>query len=67
MEALESEDREAVVRIYRLALEMVQQLSPNLQIIMTDHADINQEWFQDRVIERWRGTRKLVPDTWIPR
>jgi Protein of unknown function (DUF3732) len=38
-----------------------------LQIIMTDHADINQEWFQDRVIERWRGTRKLVPDTWIPR
>lgn len=67
MEALESEDREAVVRIYRLALEMVQQLSPNLQIIMTDHADINQAWFQDHVIERWRGARKLVPEAWIPR
>jgi hypothetical protein len=67
MEALESEDREAVVRIYRLALQVVQQLSPNFQIIMTDHADINQEWFQSRVIERWRGERELVPDAWVPR
>jgi hypothetical protein len=67
MEALESEDREAVVRIYRLALQVVQQLSPNFQIIMTDHADISQEWFQRCVIERWRGERKLVPEAWISR
>jgi Protein of unknown function (DUF3732) len=67
IEALANEDREAVVRIYRLALEVIQELRPNFQIIMTDHADINQEWFQSRVIERWRGKSKLVPDAWIQR
>ena len=67
MEVLANEDREAVMRIYRLAVEVVQELRPNFQIIMTDHADINQEWFQSRVIERWRRERKLVPDAWTRR
>jgi uncharacterized Zn finger protein (UPF0148 family) len=67
MEVLANEDREAVMRIYRLALEVVQELRPNFQIIMTDHADINQDWFQSRIIERWRGERKLVPDAWMRR
>jgi hypothetical protein len=67
MEVLANEDREAVVRIYRLALEVVQELRPNFQIIMTDHADMNQEWFQSHVIERWRGESKLVPDEWLQR
>jgi hypothetical protein len=34
------------------------------KINLTDHADIQEEWFQKRVIERWRGTEKLIPEAW---
>lgn len=64
MDGIENEDREAVARMYKLALEVVQELKGNLQIILTDHADINEKWFQDCVIERWRGKNKLVPEQW---
>jgi DNA repair ATPase RecN len=58
------EDRESVARMFRLALELVQQLSPDFQIIITDHADIDREWFQSCVVERWRDGKKLVPEEW---
>ncbi|MCK4580575.1 MAG: DUF3732 domain-containing protein, partial [Dehalococcoidia bacterium] len=40
---------------------------PQLQIIMTDHANINELWFQDCIIERWREGKKLVPLEWSAR
>ncbi len=58
------EDREKVSKMYHLALEIAEQLTPNFQIIMTDHANINEKWFQDAVVERWREGRKLVPVEW---
>jgi hypothetical protein len=64
MEDIDDKDREAVGRMYRLALDIVHDLSPRLQIIITDHADIREQWFQDHVVERWRGDKKLVPDDW---
>ncbi len=39
------EDHQAVSRMYQLALKLIEQLDPSLQIIMTDHANINEEWF----------------------
>ena len=65
MEGVENEDREAVARMYQLALRVVNDLNPRFQIIMTDHADINEDWFQNCVVERWRGGVKLVPEEWI--
>ncbi len=58
------EDRQAVSRMYQLALKFIKQLAPSLQIIMTDHANINEDWFQDCIIERWREGQKLVPPEW---
>ncbi len=58
------EDREAVKRMFKLAFSVVNKLIPNFQVIITDHADINEEWFQDSVIERWRKGVKLVPVEW---
>ena len=58
------EDREAVSRMYRLALQVVQELSPAFQVIITDHANISEPWFQDCIIERWREGQKLVPPEW---
>lgn len=59
------DDRQAVARMYRLAKDVVDPLNGGLQIIMTDHADIAEPWFQDCIVERWRGGLKLVPDDWL--
>ena len=66
-EDVPGEDREAVKRMYQLALKLVEQLTPSFQIIMTDHANINETWFQDSIVGRWRGGRKLVPSEWSKR
>jgi Protein of unknown function (DUF3732) len=58
------EDRQAVSRMYQLALKLAEELTPSFQIIMTDHLNINEEWFQDCVVERWREGQKLVPPEW---
>ena len=65
MENIKNEDRLAVARMYKLAFDVVEQLHPNFQIIMTDLADIAEEWFQQCVIEKWWGDLKLVPDDWL--
>lgn len=64
MQGIETEDREAVARMYKLASDFVNLLKGKFQIIITDHADINEKWFQKCVVERWRGGRKLIPDEW---
>lgn len=58
------EDRQAVTAMYRIARDVADQLNGGLQIIMTDHADIDEGWFQECIIERWRGDSKLVPTEW---
>jgi hypothetical protein len=65
MEGIEEDDRQAVARMYHLAFDLVSELAPDFQIIMTDHADLNQPWFQDSVVERWRRGPKLVPEDWL--
>jgi hypothetical protein len=65
VEGIQNEDREAVARMYNLALKVAEELSPHFQIIMTDHADLSEDWFQQCVIERWRGGMKLVPEEWL--
>jgi hypothetical protein len=62
---LADEDRNAVERMFRLIFDLVESLAPNLQIIITDHADLATDWFQDAVIEKWRKGKKLVPIEWI--
>lgn len=58
------EDRQKVERMYKLAYDVVQMLGGQFQIIVTDHANINQQWFQDGVVERWREGLMLVPPEW---
>lgn len=63
-EGKRSEDREAVSRMYKLALEVIKQLSPRFQVIITDHANINEPWFQECIVARWRGGPALIPSEW---
>jgi hypothetical protein len=61
----DDEDREAVKRMFKWIFKVVEQLSPDLQIIVTDHADIGEEWFQNAVVDtKWRGDQALIPKHW---
>jgi len=62
--SLEEDDRQAVSRMFRFVFEIVQQLTPGLQVVITEHADISDDWYQSAVVERWRGGTKLVPGDW---
>lgn len=61
---LGEDDRNAVRRMFQLIFEVVGTLSPNLQVIVTEHADFNEPWYQGAIVERWRGGLKLVPEDW---
>lgn len=58
------DDRKAVSRMFRFVFDVVSALQPGFQVIITEHADINEDWYQEAVVERWRGGLKLVPDEW---
>lgn len=64
-EISKDEDREAVHRMFKWIFEVVDELFPNLQVIITDHADIEEDWFQNAVRdEKWRGKFALIPPSW---
>jgi Protein of unknown function (DUF3732) len=61
---LKDEDQAAVHQLFRLMADVAAELAPELQIIILDHADLKEPWFDATVVERWRGGTKLVPDSW---
>ncbi|MES3043967.1 DUF3732 domain-containing protein [Sphingomonas faeni] len=63
--SLADEDQTAVQKLFSLIAKVAREIAPSLQIILLDHADLKEEWFDAAVIERWRHGRKLVPLDWI--
>lgn len=61
---LGDDDRIELRRMFRLIIDVVTEASPGFQVIITEHADINEEWYQSSIRERWRGGLKLVPEDW---
>ena len=59
------EDRAAVERLYDLMRSVTEELNPNMQVIVCDHANLAASWFQDAVVHNWRDGEKLIPDAWI--
>ncbi len=65
MSVLEDEDRLAVIRIFELIRDVIAQLSPGFQVIITEHADVTEAWYQAAVVERWRNGVALIPADWL--
>jgi hypothetical protein len=65
IEGLGDEDKKAVHQLFSLVSRVAQELAPQLQLIIMDHADLKEPWFEASVIERWRRGKKLIPDHWI--
>lgn len=66
VDQLADDDRHKVARMLKLIFDVAAELAPGLQIIVTDHADLRREgWFQEAVVEKWRGEgNALVPGDW---
>lgn len=65
IDVLPDEDQRAVLQLFKVIALAAAELAPDLQIIVSDHADLNPEWFASAVVERWRGGKKLVPESWL--
>ncbi|MGI0118267.1 DUF3732 domain-containing protein [Zooshikella sp. RANM57] len=65
LEIEKDEDREALKQIFKWIFQIVKSLEPRLQVIITDHADIEEYWFQQAVRDnKWRGDYALIPKSW---
>jgi hypothetical protein len=64
LDGLRDEDQQAVLKLFQLIAKAAEELAPELQIIVLDHADLKRDWFDRTVIERWRRGKKLIPDSW---
>lgn len=58
-------DRTNTRKLYKMMFDTVAELGGQLQIIAFDHADFQEPWFQDSIIETWRGGDALIPRSWI--
>ncbi|MCC9192117.1 DUF3732 domain-containing protein [Arthrobacter sp. zg-Y916] len=63
-EDLTDDDRQMLVRVYTVLREFLSESTTGFQLIITEHADLEEDWFQQGVVERWRGHEALIPDSW---
>jgi len=58
-------DLEAVRRLFELLKKFTEKHAPGFQIIVTEHANLRDDWFQAALVEApWTKPPALVPDTW---
>jgi hypothetical protein len=59
-------DEAAVQRLFDYLLKRVKALTPNLQIIVTEHANLDTPEYQRALVEElWVGGRALTPAEWL--
>jgi len=58
-------DGEAVRRLFRLIYDLIRELAPDMQIIVCDHANLSEAWFQESVAHNFRNGERLIPQAWI--
>jgi len=59
-----SSDETAVREMYEFIISITNELSPDFQVIITDHAKLNFAGFTDSITEEWRNGIKLIPQNW---
>jgi len=64
---ISSSDRAAVERVFNFLFDICQELSPKLQIIIMEHANLaSNERFQNALIEEpWTHGKALIPEDWL--
>jgi Protein of unknown function (DUF3732) len=61
----EDADLAAVRRLFSWLRKFTEDLAPGFQIIVTEHANLKDDWFQAALVEKpWSKPPALVPDNW---
>jgi hypothetical protein len=61
----EDADLEAVRRLFEVLYKFAREDAPNFQIIVTEHANLRNPWFQEALVEGpWTKPPALVPEDW---
>jgi hypothetical protein len=59
-------DMEAVRKLFQVLYDFVETEVPGFQIIVTEHANLRDQWYQDALVENpWTKPPALVPEDWI--
>ena len=59
-------DSQEIRIIFGFIQKITSELSPNMQVIVVDHADIKEDYFQESIIEKWWDEgQSLIPPSWI--
>lgn len=58
-------DLNAVRRLFELLLKFTRDEVPGFQLIVTEHANLRDQWFQEALVEQpWSKPPALVPEEW---
>ena len=59
-------DHAAVVAMFKVMNDVVIDLAPGMQVIVSDHVNlVDEDWFQEAIQHRWRDGVRLIPSDWI--
>ncbi|MCA0431873.1 MAG: DUF3732 domain-containing protein [Proteobacteria bacterium] len=64
IDGLEDEDQAAVHQLFALLDRYCGERS-QMQVIVTDHVELLDEWFRNSIVHRWRDGIALVPASWL--
>jgi hypothetical protein len=62
---MDDQDRADALAQFTLVRDVVLGLENSLQVLVLDHADFDEEWFQAAVREHWRDGNALIPESWL--
>ena len=65
IEGLPDEDQAAVHQLFSLLHRYCGEFTPDIQIIVTDHVELLDDWFRNSIVERWRDGIAFVPHSWL--
>lgn len=61
---LQDSDRRAVHNLFEFMHQVSKAMGDGFQLIVLDHAHLDDEWFTQDIVEVWRGGLGLVPAEW---
>ena len=64
IDALQDADRQAVHNLFELMRSASREIGERFQLIVLDHAHLDDDWFNAAIVEEWRGDVTLVPVEW---
>jgi hypothetical protein len=64
LDPLNDEDRTAVYALFKLMDDACAEIGTGFQLIVLDHAHMDEPWFESAIVEEWRQDSALIPAEW---